>query len=87
MKHFKPATIRCDFAHNSLTFQLSIAGIRGQEHEVSIITKKGVEARNYDGVSIMKKSNCFFPQGSYILDLNFDSFFYENLRQPFTDIW
>ncbi|XP_031632975.1 transmembrane emp24 domain-containing protein bai [Contarinia nasturtii] len=25
-------------------------GIRGQEHEVSIVTKKGVEARNYDGI-------------------------------------
>jgi len=25
-------------------------GIRGQEHEVSITTKKGVEARNYEGI-------------------------------------
>lgn len=55
-----PATIcGCDFVlficlHSN--FQLSIAGIRGQEHEVSIITKKGVEARNYDGVSIEEKS-------------------------------
>lgn len=28
-----------------------IVGIRGRDHEVTIVTKKGVEARNYDGVS------------------------------------
>lgn len=26
-------------------------GIRGQEHEISIVTKKGVEARTYDGIA------------------------------------
>lgn len=31
------------------------SGIRGQEHEISIVTKKGVEARTYDGVSIPKE--------------------------------
>lgn len=34
---------------NVIIFKL---GIRGQAHEVSIVTKKGVEARNYEGVSI-----------------------------------
>lgn len=37
---------------NVIIFQL---GIRGQAHEVSIVTKKGVEARNYGGVSIWSK--------------------------------
>jgi len=26
-------------------------GIRGQEHEISIVTKKGVEAKTYDGIA------------------------------------
>lgn len=40
-------------------FFLTFAGIRGQEHEISIVTKKGVEARTYDGVSILERV-CLF---------------------------
>lgn len=35
----------------SYVFFCRFIGIRGQEQEVSIVTKKGVEARNYEGVS------------------------------------
>lgn len=41
--------------NTSINFFGYILGIRGQEHEVSIVTKKGVEARNYDGVSNKEK--------------------------------
>lgn len=36
-----------------ILFIFSMTDIRGFEQEVSVVTKKGVEARSYDGVSLV----------------------------------
>lgn len=55
-------TFICDSIFNCSRFssRFSMTDIRGFEQEVSLVTKKGVEARSYDGVSLIWIERCQF---------------------------